>query len=548
MHAFETSKNDSVTIAADGLLRTNNPVGNAINLRPPINSNWTYVVSIAGAAVSLSAEAITAHGNIDLTVLPGGVVSGGKASYFAVGTHTIMNGGSIVSTSSAAALSFGGTSKVHLTNTGIIKNVDNTLALDMAGDGNRIVENRLLIQGDILVSGLLASADIRNSGIIEGNVTGNVKGDVYSGTGTVTGLIDLRSGDNHATGGGGDERFKYDNEPVATYTPETLTNFFDGGGGVDTLTIRSRGILTVDLQKETQQATGLGHKLTVKNIEHLILETIDGTSEANFTGNASGNKLVGGKGNDTLNGGGGADTLIGGGGNDRYYVDHEDDEIRETPNGGYDIVYTTLKSTKGFYEVEEVVYIGAADPGNPTPGTPTPPATSPTTPTPIPVPVGKSYQIVAVQSAKGGTVYAGSSDSLLLGKAGRDKLHGGAGDDRLYGKGGLDWLKGGAGKDAFVFDTRPSAKNVDTISGFSSADDTIELAKSAFGKIGPKGALKKAAFYVSEAAHVGNDRIVYDKGKGILWYDRDGDGAAAAVQIARFDKKPTLTHADFLIV
>ena len=50
--------------------------------------------------------------------------------------------------------------------------------------------------------------------------------------------------------------------------------------------------------------------------------------------------------------------------------------------------------------------------------------------------------------------------------------------------------------------------------------------------------------------HDADDRIVYNTTSGALYYDADGSGSSAAVQIALMGLSihPTLTYQDFLIV
>ncbi|MBA1157927.1 calcium-binding protein [Microvirga mediterraneensis] len=142
---------------------------------------------------------------------------------------------------------------------------------------------------------------------------------------------------------------------------------------------------------------------------------------------------------------------------------------------------------------------------------------------------------------------------VLIGTAGTDTLTGESGADRLTGNAGRDVLTGGAGRDIFVFNrlakTNAAHKRteVDTITDFVVADDTIHLMKSVFKGIAKKGVLAKAAFYTDTKAHDASDRIIYDKKKGALWYDADGTGAKAAIQIAQLEKNLKLTNADFFV-
>lgn len=138
---------------------------------------------------------------------------------------------------------------------------------------------------------------------------------------------------------------------------------------------------------------------------------------------------------------------------------------------------------------------------------------------------------------------------VLWGTSRADRLTGAAGDDTLRGRAGNDTLSGGAGSDAFVFDTRPNKRtNVDTITDFSAADDTIWLSKSVFAKIAKKGALSSGAFWAGTKAHDASDRIIYNKKTGALYYDDDGSGSHAMVQIAKLAGKPALSHKDFFVI
>ena len=134
-------------------------------------------------------------------------------------------------------------------------------------------------------------------------------------------------------------------------------------------------------------------------------------------------------------------------------------------------------------------------------------------------------------------------------------LGGLGGNDRLSGGLGNDTLTGGTGQDVFVFDARLSrtnalnrTANLDRITDFSVADDTIQLSKSVFSHIARKGVLTSGAFYTGTAAHDASDRIVYNKHTGALYYDDDGIGAHAAIQIATLSTKLLLTNRDFYVV
>jgi len=63
------------------------------------------------------------------------------------------------------------------------------------------------------------------------------------------------------------------------------------------------------------------------------------------------------------------------------------------------------------------------------------------------------------------------------------------------------------------------------------------------------GALPAGALVMGSAATDASDRILYDAATGALFYDRDGTGAAAAVQFAILDNMPaSLAASDFLVI
>jgi Ca2+-binding RTX toxin-like protein len=142
----------------------------------------------------------------------------------------------------------------------------------------------------------------------------------------------------------------------------------------------------------------------------------------------------------------------------------------------------------------------------------------------------------------------------MSGELGNDRLTGLGGNDRLSGLGGNDTLNGGSGndtlvggteKDVFVFDKRPSVKsNLDYVQDFVPKDDTIHLSKTIF-KIS-KGTLSKKAF-VGDHFKDTDDRILYLKKAGALFYDPDGSGPQKAIQFANISQRLPISHKDFVI-
>lgn len=132
---------------------------------------------------------------------------------------------------------------------------------------------------------------------------------------------------------------------------------------------------------------------------------------------------------------------------------------------------------------------------------------------------------------------------------GNDTLIGGAGADTLIGGDGLDTLTGKGGADYFDLVTTPGKNNVDTITDFTrSQGDKIRLGSDVMKSLGAAGNLVSAQFIKGTTANTADQRIVYDSGTGKLYYDADGSGTVASVQIALIGNKPTLDANDFIIV
>lgn len=148
------------------------------------------------------------------------------------------------------------------------------------------------------------------------------------------------------------------------------------------------------------------------------------------------------------------------------------------------------------------------------------------------------------------TLNGGSLSDQLNGGSGRDSLSGGSGDDFLNGGTGRDILKGGSGWDTFVFDTKLSSSNVDTIKDFNVEQDNFMLSSAVFHNIW-LGDLQDRNFYAAAGAtegHDKSDRIIYDTNTGNLYYDPDGSGSQDAVRFAVVNGAPELTAQDFIIV
>ncbi|WP_442582845.1 calcium-binding protein [Mesorhizobium sp. ASY16-5R] len=141
-------------------------------------------------------------------------------------------------------------------------------------------------------------------------------------------------------------------------------------------------------------------------------------------------------------------------------------------------------------------------------------------------------------------------DDFVFGNSATNALNGGAGNDSIKGYGGKDTLTGYTGADIFVFNSALSAStNVDTITDFSVADDTIQIDNAFFTGL-PTGVLAASAFRANSTGLAGDasDRVIFEFDTGRLFFDADGNGAGARIQFATLTVGLGLTAADFVVI
>ena len=206
--------------------------------------------------------------------------------------------------------------------------------------------------------------------------------------------------------------------------------------------------------------------------------------------------LMGGDENDFLVGGAGADRMIGGLGNDSYIVDNAGDRVVEAAGGGTDTVLAGIDYQLG-REVENLTLSGTAD--------------------------------------VDGT--GNKLDNVITGNVGANVLDGGF---------GADVLTGGAGADTFAFTTRLSSRNVDEVTDFAVGEDTLSLSSDVFAGL-DEGGLDRSELSYNKARDA-DDRIIYDRRTGELFFDQDGSGGDfQAVLFARLDAGLNLTQDDIIV-
>ncbi len=248
-----------------------------------------------------------------------------------------------------------------------------------------------------------------------------------------------------------------------------------------------------------------------ENVENL---TLTGTSNFTITGNYLDNRLSGntgdnyisaGAGNDTLQGNFGRDTLEGGIGDDYYYVDNPVDRVIENIFEGTDTVESTISYILPDH-TEHLVLTGR----NNLEGT--------------------------------GNIY----DNCLIGNTGNNNLSGGEGNDTLIGGIGSDTLTGGSGNDVYLFNS--STEGSDTIGDFSAIDDIIQIRASGFDPRLTRGTIAQDRFVLGSIAGDSNDRFLYARNTGKLFFDADGTGRIAAIELATLSGTPALDFNDIFII
>lgn len=213
-------------------------------------------------------------------------------------------------------------------------------------------------------------------------------------------------------------------------------------------------------------------------------DKIFGSDPDSFGLNTGDDILAGYDGNDTIDGGGGADTLNGGKGNDVASY--------QSASSGVTVDLSDMSNNTGDAE---------------------------------------------------GDVY--NSISFVLGSKKADEITGAGGADRINGGGGKDDLSGGGGKDIFEFTTKLSAKQGPTIDDFAHGKDQLNLDAGLFDEAqeDSDGVVAKSFIYGSKAQD-DDDRFIFNKDSGKLFYDEDGQGGDKQKLVAIFSNDEVLTRTD----
>lgn len=393
---------------------------------------------------------------------------------------------------------------------------------------NRIASNEVLVESEARVEGKLTGVSLQGS-VNTLNNSGKITGGYGVQLGTA---FSLCSGNRIVQSESGSIIATTDNG-IEIIGDATIVNsgLIQGAKmGIHALqpsysiTINNYGTIVgqsgaaIDSQTATTTITNYG---LIKGGIHLgtgndLYEGKAGAVTGTVSLGAGNDRAYGGAGAEIFDGGANNDTLDGGGGNDTLIQKAGDGNDRLVGGDGIDTVI--------FADTEGAIINLALTSAQTT--------------------AYGSDTFIGIENLSGG-----EGNDRFTGNTLANTLKGNAGNDTLDGGYGNDVLIGGTGNDTFVFKDRLSKTgNVDRITDYDRAFDSIQLDNKYMEMLGPVGRLSSSKFVLGTKAKDANDHLIYDQGTGKLYYDADGSGASAQVLIAQFTNKAVLTSAEFTII
>ena len=430
----------------------------------------------------------------------------------------IVNHGLIAGGSSAISMDHALTIASSITNSGTIES-------DQVGIFNRTAGSTLTTHNTGIISGGLMSYSsqgtkdidlLTNSGRMSGDIFLGGGDDLYDGRlGTVDGAVNGEDGNDRLYAGADSATL------IGGYGEDTLiggagADYLSGGPGSDIASYESatEGVIVSLLDPSINTGDAKGD--TLISIEGLIGSAYNDTLEVKWDFYST-YSLSGGAGNDTLLGGR-AGALVGGAGADILdggIYKLSDNDIASYSDAATGVIASLANSS-----------INTGD--------------------------AKGDTYIDIES-----LFGSRHNDTLNGDNASNSLNGYDGNDNIKGYGGKDLLFGGKGKDNFIFNsTLDQSNNVDYISDFTAADDTIRLDNAVFSALTATGVLAASAFKnTGEGPKDADDRIIYNSDTGFLYYDADGSGAAFGnVKFARlavehpFATVADITAADIVVI
>jgi hypothetical protein len=123
-------------------------------------------------------------------------------------------------------------------------------------------------------------------------------------------------------------------------------------------------------------------------------------------------------------------------------------------------------------------------------------------------------------------------------------------DDVIIGNSVANQLTGGLGKDSFVFASKLSDFNVDTITDFNAAEDMLILERAIFNTLNSSNVLTPQELFVSASATSAENaaqRIIFNTASQSLYYDADGAGGENALLFALLPNVTLLNASQIFI-
>ncbi|WP_394889469.1 hypothetical protein ACG873_29965 [Mesorhizobium sp. AaZ16] len=129
-----------------------------------------------------------------------------------------------------------------------------------------------------------------------------------------------------------------------------------------------------------------------------------------------------------------------------------------------------------------------------------------------------------------------------------NNVYGNAGANIVNGRGGVDQLWGYGGNDTFVFNNIAEAG--DRIADMSLGNDIIQMDNAGFGPGVGTGSLAVAGvmFEIGTRATTANETLFYNQTTDRIYWDADGSGAGAAIQLAFIANGAAIAADDFIFV
>ena len=168
------------------------------------------------------------------------------------------------------------------------------------------------------------------------------------------------------------------------------------------------------------------------------------------------------------------------------------------------------------------------------------------TPAPVTTTILNDDGTTSQQGTPGNDSIEAGSTRILSGKDGNDIIIGSNASDILAGGLGNDLLTSGIGFDTFVFSK--SLEGIDTITDFNVSQDLIQVSAAGFGGALVSGeTISSDQFILSSGTLTSATRFIFEKPTGKLYFDVDGIGGNASVQIALLTANLDLTYENIFV-